>query len=63
LEDCSQILELLDEIQNKSKRKFLDQEILSRANVFWKRNQQKIISINNKKENPQRLQAKQVPSD
>lgn len=45
-EDVKQILYLLDEIQSKSSRKYTNQQILERAEEFWKRNQSKIEYLN-----------------
>lgn len=42
LQDLENILVLLDEIESKASRKYTNTEILSRANEFWARNQNKI---------------------
>ena len=44
--DVVQILELLGEISSKSARKYTDQEILERAELFWTQNQEKILRKN-----------------
>lgn len=46
LQDLSDILVLLDDIESKSKRKYTNQDILERAHIFWKRNQHKIEKVN-----------------
>lgn len=56
--DLQEILLLLDEIESKSKRKSTNQEILDRGFQFWEKNQTKILALNQKIKNPQRLQAK-----
>jgi intein-encoded DNA endonuclease-like protein len=60
-DDIVHILDLLDEIESRSSRQFTNQQILTRAEIFWKQNHDKIFKINQEKErekNPQRLHAK-----
>ena len=49
LQDMERILGLLEEIESKSARKYTNQEILHRAQVFWEKNAEKIEKINDKK--------------
>lgn len=44
--DLEKILEFLDEIESKASRKYTNQDILSRAEEFWKRNHMKIEKLN-----------------
>lgn len=60
LDDFTLILKLLNENEWKSNRKFSDQEIFERASLFWEQNQEKILKLNTKTKNPQRLHAKQL---
>lgn len=46
LDDLQEILVLIDEIKSKSKRKFSNQEILERGELFWKKNRNKIQNLN-----------------
>lgn len=56
--DLIEILNNLDGIESESKRKYTNQEILDRAELLWKKNQEKIEKLNSKINNPQRLHAK-----
>jgi hypothetical protein len=59
LDDFQQILVVVDEIEDPSKRKFTTKQILQRAHLFWEKDQQQITT--HKQKNSARLESFHQP--